>query len=79
MNLLHLPWLELAFAITVLGSLCVSRSRNPDQVYRWSVALIGGSFGCTVLAWLAYYIGVSPESLCPEHPASPLWPADFPA
>ena len=63
MNLLHLPWLELAFAVTLLGSLCVSHVRNPDRVYRWSVVLIGGSFGCTVLAWLAFYVGVPPESL----------------
>ena len=37
--------------------------RNPDRVYPLSVALIGGSFGCTVLAWLAFYLGVTPESL----------------
>ena len=63
MNLLHLPWLELAIAITLLGSLCVSRVRNPDLAYRWSVAIIGASFGCTVLVWLAFYVGVPPESL----------------
>ena len=63
MNLLHLPWLELAIAITFLGSLCVSRVRNPERAYRWSVAIIGGSFGCTALAWLAFYVGTPPESL----------------
>ena len=74
MNLLHLPWLELAIAITLLGSPCVSRVRNPDRAYRWSVAIIGASFGCTVLAWLAFYVGVPPESLARF---SPKFPIDF--
>ena len=63
MNLLHLPLLELAIAITLLGSPCVSGVRNPERAYRWGVAIIGASFGCTVLAWLAFYVGVPPESL----------------
>jgi NADH-quinone oxidoreductase subunit M len=63
MNLLHLPWLELAMAITIVGSLYVSRMRNPDRVYHWSVALIGVAFGCTALAWLSFYVGVPPNSL----------------
>ena len=63
MNLLHLPWLELAISITLLGSPCISRVRNPDRAYRWSVAIIGASFGCAVLAWLAFYVGMPPESL----------------
>ena len=63
MNLLHLPWLELAIAITLLGSPSVSRVRNPDRAYRWSVAFIGAAFGCTVLAWLGFYVGVPPEAL----------------
>ena len=63
MNLLHLPWLELAIAITLLGSPCVSRVRNPERAHRWSVAIIGASFGCTVMAWLAFYVGTPPASL----------------
>jgi NADH-quinone oxidoreductase subunit M len=63
MNLRNLPWLELAIALTLLGSPCISRVRNPDRAYRWSVAIIGASFGCTVLAWLAFYVGVPTESL----------------
>jgi NADH-quinone oxidoreductase subunit M len=63
MNLLHLPWLELAIAITLIGSPSVSRVRNPDRAYGWSVAFIGASFCCTALAWLAFYVGVSPDSL----------------
>jgi NADH-quinone oxidoreductase subunit M len=63
MNLLHQPWLELAVVITLLGSFGVSRVRHPERVYGWSVAFIGASFGCTVLAWLAFYVGVPAESL----------------
>jgi NADH-quinone oxidoreductase subunit M len=63
MNLLHLPLLELAIAITLLGSPCVNRVRNPERAYRWGVAVIGASFGCTVLAWLAFYVGTPPELL----------------
>ena len=63
MNLLHLPLLELAIAITLLGSPCVSGVRNPERAYRWSVAIIGASFGCTVLAWLAFYVGTPLASL----------------
>ena len=63
MNVLHLPWLELAITVTLLGSPCISRVRNPDRAYRWSVVFVVASFGCTVLAWLAFYVGVPPESL----------------
>ena len=63
MNLLHQPWLELAVVITLLGTFGVSRVRHPERVYVWSVAFIGATFGCTVLAWLAFYVGVPAESL----------------
>jgi NADH-quinone oxidoreductase subunit M len=63
MNVLHLPWLELAIAMTLIGPPCLSRLRNPERVYRWSVVLIGATFACTVMAWLAFYVEVPPESL----------------
>ena len=63
MNVLHFPWLELAIAITLIGPPCLSRLRHPDHVYRWSVVLIGATFGCTVLAWLAFYVDVPAMSL----------------
>ena len=52
------PWLELAIAITLIGPPFLSRLRHPDHVYRWSVVLIGATFGCTALAWLAFYVEV---------------------
>ena len=41
MNLLHLPWLELAIAVALVGSPCVSRLRDPDRAYRWGLAFTG--------------------------------------
>ena len=60
MNLLNLPWLELAIASTLLGCPIVSQVRNLARAYRLSLAFIGAAFGCTVLAWLAFYVGVPP-------------------
>ena len=63
MNILHLPWLELAIANTGLGSLCVSRIRDPDHAYRWGLALHRHILCCAVLAWLAFYVSMPPDSL----------------
>ncbi len=41
MNLLHLPWLELAIAITLFGLLFVSRLRNPNRAYQWGLVFTG--------------------------------------
>lgn len=61
MNVLHLPWLELAIGIALFGSIVVSRFRDPNQAYRWGLVFTGFSFCCAFLAWLAFYLGVSPE------------------
>ena len=57
MNLIQLPWLELAIAVALFGAMAVSRVRDPDRAYRWGLALTGTSFACTVLAWLAFIQG----------------------
>ncbi len=54
MNLLALPWLELAIATTLGGSLCASRIRDPDRASLWGRTLTGLAFSCTLLAWLAF-------------------------
>ena len=41
MNLLHLPWLELAIAIPLVGSPFVSRLRDPDRACRWGLVVHG--------------------------------------
>ena len=61
MNLLYLPWLEFSIAATLLGAPFVSRLRDPGRAYRWAVAFIGVTFACAFLAWLAFYVGVTPE------------------
>ena len=63
MNILHQPWLELAVVVNLLGCFAVSRVQHPGRVYGWSVAFIGATFGCTVLAWLAFYLEVPADSL----------------
>lgn len=63
MNLLHLPWLELAILLTLVGSPVVSRLREPVRAYNWGLAFIGLSFVCTLLAALGFYLGTTPEDL----------------
>ena len=52
MNILSLPWIELAIALTLIGSPCVSLLRDPNRAYRWGLAFTGASFACAFLAWL---------------------------
>jgi NADH-quinone oxidoreductase subunit M len=68
MNLLHLPWLELAIAIAISGSPIVARFRDPNRAYRWGLTCIGVSFVCTFLAGLAFYVGVTTEELAHYSP-----------
>jgi NADH-quinone oxidoreductase subunit M len=63
MSIFTLPWLEMAIAITLVGSPTVSRIRNLSRVYRLSIAFIAASFVCTVLAWLGFYLGMPAEQL----------------
>ena len=61
MNLIQLPWLELAIAVALFGALAVSRVRDPYRAYTWGLVLTGTSFACTLLAWLAFFQGTPPE------------------
>ena len=63
MNLLYLPWLELALAVALGGAAVVARFRDPNRAYHWGLACIGISFVCTLWAWLAFYLGVPDEVL----------------
>jgi NADH-quinone oxidoreductase subunit M len=63
MNILNLPWLELAFAIALVGAPSISRLRDPERAYRWGLAFTGLSFVCAFLAWLAFHLGVPAEQL----------------
>jgi NADH-quinone oxidoreductase subunit M len=62
---LHLPWLEFAILFTLAGFPFVSRLRDPNRAFRWGLAFMASSFFCTFLAWLAFFVGVTPEQLEP--------------
>jgi NADH-quinone oxidoreductase subunit M len=60
-NLLHLPWLELAIGMGLIGSPCISRLRDPARAFRWGLGFTGLSFACALLAWLVVMLGIPPE------------------
>jgi NADH-quinone oxidoreductase subunit M len=62
MRLLLIPWLELSIVLALLGSLLVSRVREPGAAARWGMALTGIVFACTFLAWLGFFLGVTTVS-----------------
>lgn len=55
MNLLSVPWLEIAVAAALVGVPSVSRFRDPDRAFRWGLTFNGLTFACTFLAWLSFY------------------------
>ncbi len=63
MNLLHLPWLEMAMVVSLIGVPCVGRVHRPERAFHWSIFFIGASFFCATMAWLSYYLGVPAEDL----------------
>ncbi len=63
MNILQLPWLELAIFLTLVGSLWVSRQRDPIRAHQWGLGFTGMALACAVLAWLGFQLRVAPESL----------------
>ena len=63
MNILHVPWLDLAIALALIGSPIVSRLRNPNRANRWVVWFTGAAFSCTFMAWLAFYLGTTTEEI----------------
>jgi NADH-quinone oxidoreductase subunit M len=62
MNILQLPWLDYSLLITLVGSLLVSRQREPIRAFTWGLALTGAALACATLAWLGYYLRVPPEA-----------------
>lgn len=63
MNPLHLPWVELAIGAAIVGSATVTRIREPNVAHRLALSFTGLSLLCTLFAWLALYLDVSPELL----------------
>jgi NADH-quinone oxidoreductase subunit M len=77
MNALSLPWLELAAAAPLIGSVFVGRIRNPYKADRWCLAVAGTALGCSLVAWLAFYLGHEPRwSLLPKINGQPVLALD---
>jgi NADH-quinone oxidoreductase subunit M len=51
MSELHFPFLELAILIPLAGALLVSRVRDVELAWRWSLVFCGAAFVCTLGAW----------------------------
>lgn len=51
---LHLPWLELAIALPLLGGLLVSLTRNPERAQAWSILFFSLTLLCTVGEWIDF-------------------------
>jgi NADH-quinone oxidoreductase subunit M len=56
MTIWNLPWLEIAIALSLLGSLWVSRFREPLRAFLWGLGFTGAALGCAVLAWLGLLV-----------------------
>ncbi|MCI0681646.1 MAG: oxidoreductase [Gemmataceae bacterium] len=55
MSELHVPWLQLAIVIPLLGAWWVARQRRPEATRRWSVLASGLAFLCTVGACVDFH------------------------
>ena len=65
MNPLHLPWLELSIVLAIVGAAGVSLFRDPLHAARCGLLLTGVVLACTLLAWLAAYLGVPGDASDP--------------
>jgi NADH-quinone oxidoreductase subunit M len=60
MNLFALPWLELSFAVPLLGAAVVGTAREYLTASRWCLWFAGATLGCALLACAAFYTGHAP-------------------
>lgn len=54
MTELHLPWLELAVILPVIGALLLIRVRDPERAQQWRLLFSGLALVCTAGAWLDF-------------------------
>jgi NADH-quinone oxidoreductase subunit M len=52
----EVPWLELAIVVPLLGSLSVSRFRNPVRAFHWGLAFTAITLACAILAGLGFFL-----------------------
>lgn len=60
MSLLELPWLEIALAAALVGTLIVSQLRVPLHAFACGMVFMGVTLAATLLAWLGFHQGVVP-------------------
>ncbi len=56
-DLWNLPWLEIAILVSLVGSVWVSRFREPTRAFAWGLAFSGAALVCTLLAWAGFALG----------------------
>ncbi len=54
MSQLHLPWMEIAILVPLIGGLAVIFVRDPEAAWKYSLAICGLAFVLTVAAWLDF-------------------------
>jgi NADH-quinone oxidoreductase subunit M len=70
MNVLVLPWVELAVLIPLLGGLGVYFVRDVPSAWRLALGCTSAAFLCSILAWVAFSVGVQSA-----YWLIPWWPA----
>jgi NADH-quinone oxidoreductase subunit M len=69
----HLPWLEIAILLAVLGALAVSRVRDPQWAAGLGTAFTAAVFLCTVVACATFALGETPAAEAACSPQTSLW------
>jgi NADH-quinone oxidoreductase subunit M len=62
MTALQLPWLEAAILLALFGAMFVSRLHDPQRAALLGTAFTAMVLLCTVLAWVAFALGVTPDA-----------------
>lgn len=62
MNPLHLPWVEIAVAVALLGALIVSQVRDAGRAALLGWLFTGAALLAALLAWLAFQLGIPAEA-----------------
>jgi NADH-quinone oxidoreductase subunit M len=69
----HLPWLEIAILLALLGAVGISRVRDPQRAAQLGTAFTGAVLACTALAWAAFALGGSPGAGAAWSAQTALW------
>jgi NADH-quinone oxidoreductase subunit M len=54
MSELHLPWLELAIIVPLIGAAFTPGARNRERAVHQRLAVSGFALACAVIAWLDF-------------------------